>query len=1342
MIKKITQTLKVRRLIKKGVLFAGSSLLLTTASYAQPASSYSFSSASGTYTEVSAAGTVLTAMNADTYISPFLNIGFTFTYEGVPYTQFKMSSNGFISLGAGTSALTTNNLSTANAASRPIIAPLWDDLDGNATGGSVAAYEVTGTSPNQVLTVEWRNWEWNYGSSAPVLSFQVKLYEATGNIEFVYRQESGSVNAGSASIGIGSATGSGSGSYLNLTSITTPAVSSTTSNTTLSAKPSTGQVYTFSPPAVCTGTPVAGTAAPASQMVCTGVSPTVLTVTGASSSSGLTYQWEESDDNGVLDPWTPVSGGTGANTLSFTPAAFLGAPVYYRMVITCPTSVAVPNFAATPSVLATPMVSPTTQASAVTVAPTANPNSITVNWTNGNGGRRYVAINTANSFTTPVNGSGPALVANAVYAGSGEQIVYDGTGNSLTIGGLSCNTQYYIAVYEYNRCNSAAPFDYFYSTATATGNPVSTTTTVPVLAGLPITNNFNSFTGADLHTVTPGWYEAFGNVVPTTAASAWISTTLGGSTTAKVNLYNTAHLDWIISPRFNVTVPTQVTFDAAITDYASTAAAPVGMQGTDDSVQVLVSTDGCGLVWTPIYVFSAANTTTLTNVLTNYSLNLTPYLNQTIQIAFKGTDGPIDNSPDYDFHIDNINIHVIPACPIPTALTSSNIGTNTADLSWTENGTATLWQVEYAQGTTFALGTGARVMATANNPYSLSGIAAGQQYTYFVRAVCGPNDTSGWSSRSPAFTTIPTCPVPTGLTATNITGSGADIDWVENGTATTWQVDYSLGNAFAAGSGTKINTTSHPLSLPVLNGGSQYSFFVRSICGPNDTSAWSARYSFNTTVTNDLPATAIPVTVNSGCAGTMFTNAGATFATGEPPISCRGTSITTGAQVWFKFVAPQNGFVRVSTDVTGALDTKLGLFTTSNPTDATDLAAFSIIVCDDDNGITTGTASTVFASGLTPGVTYYVAVDQYNGASTGNFCVAVDSVTPFMISPSGSCLTSTETPFSREDYTGWVSMVDAQGKLIANVRRTVAGGSNTVYSFVPSLNVNSGTVRQAGTQYYLDRNYAFTYGGPATAMTFDLRLFFLNSELNALAAVDPAATLGNLNVTHQSGSACAANYNPATGTNSALLQSGNGTASGISWINVNTPGFSNFYLMSGAAPLTIQLGTISAKNTGTNTNVVEWNTLNEEPGDVFVLERSKDGKNFDAIHTEKARGAASRYTYVDNSPFSGANYYRLLMKDLSGNASYSKVVAAVNGKNGFVVEAFPNPASQDVTVRVVGARSDRATVQLTDLTGKVVKTIKMTRDQETISLENLVNGLYLLKYTDGEKFQIQKFTKQ
>ena len=125
---------------------------------------------------------------------------------------------------------------------------------------------------------------------------------------------------------------------------------------------------------------------------------------------------------------------------------------------------------------------PTTQASAITF-PSVASNSLNVNWTNGNGAGRVVVMNTANTFTAPTDGSNPA--ANTVYSGSGQQVVYNGTGSGpVTVTGLSASTTYYFRVYEYCSTNRN------YQTAAGTNNPNSQAT---VAAAPTITTTAASF---------------------------------------------------------------------------------------------------------------------------------------------------------------------------------------------------------------------------------------------------------------------------------------------------------------------------------------------------------------------------------------------------------------------------------------------------------------------------------------------------------------------------------------------------------------------------------------------------------------------------------------------------------------------------------------------------------------------------------------------------------------------------------------------------------------------------------------------------------------------------------
>jgi hypothetical protein len=88
--------------------------------------------------------------------------------------------------------------------------------------------------------------------------------------------------------------------------------------------------------APCTGTPVTGTVTSSIGNVCAnGVA--VLTAVGATQASGVTYVWEESNDNGVNDPWATVSGGSGQGTTTYTTPT-LTAGIYYRLQVTCSNS--------------------------------------------------------------------------------------------------------------------------------------------------------------------------------------------------------------------------------------------------------------------------------------------------------------------------------------------------------------------------------------------------------------------------------------------------------------------------------------------------------------------------------------------------------------------------------------------------------------------------------------------------------------------------------------------------------------------------------------------------------------------------------------------------------------------------------------------------------------------------------------------------------------------------------------------------------------------------------------------------------------------------------------------
>lgn len=224
-------------------------LLLISTSVPGQVSNYTFTAVSGVYTPTSP-GTQLIGPNEEGTPSALTPIGFTFKYDGINYNTFGANAGGLIKFGSIPTYEYTNNLKTGY--SRPAAAPLWDDIKtGSVTGG--VFYQLTGSAPSRVLTVEWRFMRWWWSSPLDsIISFEVKLYETTNVIEFVYRQDPNPPNLGGgstgASIGLNS-TSTGNGNFLSVQSAgTNPLVSSTVENDTIRQKPATGQIYRFTPP--------------------------------------------------------------------------------------------------------------------------------------------------------------------------------------------------------------------------------------------------------------------------------------------------------------------------------------------------------------------------------------------------------------------------------------------------------------------------------------------------------------------------------------------------------------------------------------------------------------------------------------------------------------------------------------------------------------------------------------------------------------------------------------------------------------------------------------------------------------------------------------------------------------------------------------------------------------------------------------------------------------------------------------------------------------------------------------------------------------------------------------
>jgi hypothetical protein len=96
-----------------------------------------------------------------------------------------------------------------------------------------------------------------------------------------------------------------------------------------------------------------------------------------------------------------------------------------------------------------------------------------------------------------------------------------------------------------------------------------------------------------------------------------------------------------------------------------------------------------------------------------------------------------------DYPLDIFGDKVAAACPIVSNINATNVEDVSLDLGWTENGTATLWDIEY--GATGFSPTGTPTIAgVTTNPYTVSGLTAATTYDFYVRADCGGGIQSNW----------------------------------------------------------------------------------------------------------------------------------------------------------------------------------------------------------------------------------------------------------------------------------------------------------------------------------------------------------------------------------------------------------------------------------------------------------------------------------------------------------------------------------------------------------------------------------------------------------------------
>jgi hypothetical protein len=185
----------------------------------------------------------------------------------------------------------------------------------------------------------------------------------------------------------------------------------------------------------------------------------------------------------------------------------------------------------------------------------------------------------------------------------------------------------------------------------------------------------------------------------------------------------------------------------------------------------------------------------------------------------------------------------------------------------------------------------------------------------------------------------------------------------------------------------------------------------------------------------------------------------------------------------------------------------------------------------------------------------------------------------------------------------------------------------------------------------------------------------------------------------------------------------------------------DFTLTDQSVTLPVELTSFFARATA-NTIKLSWQTASEKNNDFFLVEKMKADQTFESIGKVKGAGttvAQTNYSFIDEKPKLGNNYYRLKQTDEDGKFVYSQVVhVSFDGKPATSYSIYPNP-SEGKHLFFDNAIEDFS-VSLQDVTGNVIfkSNVAVEDSSLDISALQLPPGFYFVRTKTKSESQIHK----
>lgn len=410
-----------------------------------------------------------------------------------------------------------------------------------------------------------------------------------------------------------------------------------------------------------------------------------------------------------------------------------------------------------------------------------------------------------------------------------------------------------------------------------------------------------------------------------------------------------------------------------------------------------------------------------------------------------------------------------------------------------------------------------------------------------------------------------------------------------------------------------------------------------------------------------------------------------------------------------------------------------------------------IFVIMDQSAATSGPTT---GSSLVPGCAGCVQKYTFLGYNDVGDKSSIHTTIPITQATAGSCINATTVVINADNNSLWVPITGPDGNILAEIN---ANGNN-LGTVTSSFYLNDDEVREDATKrLYLDRNISLSVQNPLPeGATARVRLYITEDELQSLvnATTSQGLTSGvggieDLRI-RKNNNTCAGGY---TADNDVIITPSYAEAYGASGyvLQGEIQSFSSFYLTNPTASvLPVQLSLFKSWLYNSNA-YLQWVTENEDNTLKFIIERSADGNNFEAIGQVSAVGNSTEaitYDYIDNQVSllsSQVVYYRLRIVDADGQVAYSGVtnirLIGITGR----ITISPNPVTAVAKLAINAVVAGNMQWKLFDNTGRLIMqgtgALHKGQNVTDIQMSALPGGTYYMHVNAAginERVKLQK----